>query len=234
MRRVFILGPSHHKFLERCALPKPSVSAYNTPLGDVHLDVAVMNELRQNHPNYFEQLTMEEDSAEHSIEMVLPFLKNVMGSNSFTVVPIVVGALTPSTEQAYAQVLFRYFAQPDTLFVISSDFCHWGRRFRFTFIRPDAKDLTVNEAIHQLDALAVDMIERHDMPTFYTYLRVQGNTICGRHPIGILLQLICAALSAAPNSLRTRRLHYSQSSEIRTPDDCCVAYCSIVTEVVSV
>jgi len=44
----------------------------------------------------------------------------------FTIVPILVGSLTLDREQSYGQLLARYLADPDNLFVISSDFCHWG------------------------------------------------------------------------------------------------------------
>ena len=45
----------------------------------------------------------------------------------FTIVPILVGSLTLDREQSYGQLLARYLADPENLFVISSDFCHWGQ-----------------------------------------------------------------------------------------------------------
>jgi len=45
----------------------------------------------------------------------------------FTIVPILVGSLTLDREQSYGQLLARYLADPDNLFIISSDFCHWGQ-----------------------------------------------------------------------------------------------------------
>jgi len=44
----------------------------------------------------------------------------------FTIVPVMVGSLTLEREQAYGKIFARYLADPDNLFVISSDFCHWG------------------------------------------------------------------------------------------------------------
>ena len=44
----------------------------------------------------------------------------------FTVVPILVGSLANDKEQLYGELLAPYLADPDNLFVISSDFCHWG------------------------------------------------------------------------------------------------------------
>ena len=46
VKRIFVLGPSHHIHLEHCALPKRGVTVYETPLGDIELDQAVLDELR--------------------------------------------------------------------------------------------------------------------------------------------------------------------------------------------
>jgi len=47
-------------------------------------------------------------------------------------VPIMVGQLKTDTIPGYAQSLLPYFEDERTLFVVSSDFCHWGKRFNFT------------------------------------------------------------------------------------------------------
>ena len=74
-------------------------------------------------------MTQSVDEEEHSIEMQLPYVAKVMeGSrDSFTIVPILVGSLKESNEIEYGKLLSKYLADPSTLFVISSDFCHWGR-----------------------------------------------------------------------------------------------------------
>lgn len=43
------------------------------------------------------------------------------------VVPIVVGALSATKEAAFGALLAPYFADTSNIFIISSDFCHWGR-----------------------------------------------------------------------------------------------------------
>jgi len=53
--------------------------------------------------------------------------------DSFTIVPVLVGSLTPEKEAIYGRIFSRYLADPQNLFVISSDFCHWGHRFRYTY-----------------------------------------------------------------------------------------------------
>lgn len=53
--------------------------------------------------------------------------------DSFTIVPVLVGSLNPDKEAMYGRIFSKYLADPQNLFVISSDFCHWGQRFRYTF-----------------------------------------------------------------------------------------------------
>jgi len=44
----------------------------------------------------------------------------------FTIVPILVGSIDQDSEKEYGKLLSKYLADPQNLFVISSDFCHWG------------------------------------------------------------------------------------------------------------
>lgn len=46
--------------------------------------------------------------------------------DELTIVPVLVGALSDSKEQMYGELFSKYLADPLNLFVISSDFCHWG------------------------------------------------------------------------------------------------------------
>ncbi len=47
--------------------------------------------------------------------------------HEFTIVPILVGSLTVQKERQYGQFFSKYLNDPDNFFVISSDFCHWGK-----------------------------------------------------------------------------------------------------------
>ena len=48
--------------------------------------------------------------------------------NHFTIVPVLVGALKRDGEKLYGQIFSKYLMGPANLFVISSDFCHWGKQ----------------------------------------------------------------------------------------------------------
>lgn len=46
--------------------------------------------------------------------------------DEFSIVPVLVGALSENKELEYGKLLSKYLADPSNLFIISSDFCHWG------------------------------------------------------------------------------------------------------------
>ena len=47
--------------------------------------------------------------------------------DQFTIVPVLVGALKEGKEAVYGKLFSQYLADPNNLFVVSSDFCHWGK-----------------------------------------------------------------------------------------------------------
>ena len=42
----------------------------------------------------------------------------------------------PHVEAAYGRLLAPYLEDPANLVIVSSDFCHWGRRFGYTYHDP--------------------------------------------------------------------------------------------------
>ena len=146
VKRIFVLGPSHHVRLSGCAVS--ACTKYATPFYSLNIDRGVNEELMNT--GEFEVMTLEADEDEHSIEMHLPFIARVMQNNrDFTVVPILVGSLSPDKESKYGRIFAKYLSDPSNLFVISSDFCHWGQRFRYTYY--DDKKGEIHESIKALD-----------------------------------------------------------------------------------
>eukprot|EP00455_Lapot_gusevi_P045740 TRINITY_DN5896_c0_g3_i6.p1 TRINITY_DN5896_c0_g3~~TRINITY_DN5896_c0_g3_i6.p1 ORF type:complete len:325 (+),score=69.16 TRINITY_DN5896_c0_g3_i6:84-977(+) len=218
VKRVFILGPSHHVYTEKCLLSTASI--YETPLGNIRLDTEVINELLEN--ELFEAMEHSVDEDEHSIEMQLPYLVHVMKGHEFRVVPIMVGCMSGGADVAYATVLARYLDDPHSLFIISSDFCHYGKRFRYTYYDPSQG--AVWQSIQALDQLGMDFIQAQDADGFVSYLREYKNTICGRYPITVFLQM----LKLCNSRFSARFLHYKQSNQCQTRNDSSVSYAAAV------
>lgn len=218
VKRVFLLGPSHHYFTRRCALSK--CTAYATPLGPIQVDGETYGELKST--GKFEEMAVDVDEAEHSLEMHLPYILRIMQNQPFTLVPIMVGALTPDSEAMYGQLLAKYMDDPTNLFVISSDFCHWGQRFSFTWY--DRSHGAIHKSVKALDQAGMKLIEAGDTAGFTEYLSAFGNTICGRHPIGVLMHI----LDHSTTSFQTKFVRYEQSSECTCMSDSSVSYASAV------
>lgn len=219
---IFVLGPSHVVCLSGCALS--TCSRYRTPLGDLYIDHKVNSELRET--GAFETMDLRSEEAEHSIEMQLPFIAKVMEKQpvgSYSIVPILVGSLSASRQANYGKIFARYIADPRNLFIISSDFCHWGNRFHFTPYEHNT-GLPIHEQIAALDKQGMDAISRLEPSAFNDYLKKTQNTICGRNPISVMLQAAEHFRQMNNHSAELLFLKYSQSNQCRNLNDSSVSY----------
>jgi MEMO1 family protein len=113
--RVVLLGPSHRVGFKGIAAT--SATAYSTPLGNIPIDSAGVQQVLQQHGTGFLD---EAHTNEHSLEVHLPFLQRVLGK--FSLIPLVVG---DATTEEVAQVLKSLWGGAETLIVISSDLSHY-------------------------------------------------------------------------------------------------------------
>lgn len=222
VKRIFILGPSHHVRLSGCALS--SCTTYRTPLYDLHIDLPVYDALKAT--GSFEMMSRSTDEDEHSIEMQLPYIAKVMENfqGQFRIIPVLVGSLSSEREQEYGEIFKRYLEDSSSLFVISSDFCHWGKRFRFTYYDEGHGD--IYQSIEKLDRRGMDTIEKLDPLGFGDYLRQFQNTICGRHPIAVLLNAVDSLRRNSKNGtkMNLKFLKYAQSNQCMSFHDSSVSY----------
>lgn len=219
--RVFLLGPSHHHYTPKCALSRCSV--YSTPLGDLPVDLEVIEELWSTEK--FEYMDRHVDEAEHSMEMHLPYLAKVFHGYPVKVVPILVGALSTENEAMYGKLLAKYVDDPKNFFSVSSDFCHWGARFNYTYY--DKKHGAIHKSIEALDHMGMEIIETGDPDAFKRYLQEFDNTICGRHPISVFLHM----LKHCSTKIKISFLRYEQSSQCKSMRDSSVSYASAAAKV---
>jgi AmmeMemoRadiSam system protein B len=222
IKRIFVLGPSHVVYLSGCALT--TCAKYQTPLGDLVVDVEVNAELMATEA--FEAMGLRNEEAEHSLEMQMPFIAKVMEHrplNSYRIVPILVGSLSVSRQAAYGRIFAKYIADPQCLFVVSSDFCHWGSRFRYT-PTDSASSRSIHEYIAALDQKGMDAIATLDPAVFNDYLKKTQNTICGRNPICVMIQAAEHFRQMNNHTAEMRFLKYSQSNKCRSMNDSSVSY----------
>ncbi len=71
-------------------------------------------------------------------QMQLPFIAEILESagrrESYFVVTIMVGSMSPESEERLGMSLAPYLLDPANVFVISTDFCHWGGRFGYQVV----------------------------------------------------------------------------------------------------
>lgn len=132
--RIFLLGPSHHLPIRGLALSP--FSAFGTPYGSIPLDTSARDDVARAAQRVVpvDLLPPHACEEEHSLEMQLPFLSHlaaIQNTQTPPIVPILVGAIPTAVEWSLGQALAPLLTAPRTLTVISSDFCHYGRRFGY-------------------------------------------------------------------------------------------------------
>ncbi len=171
VRRVVLVGPAHRVAFRGLAVSNADFFA--TPLGDIPLDRASIAELLTLP---YVQTLDQAHALEHSLEVQLPFLQEVL--QEFSLVPIVVGDATPNQ---VAEALELLWDGEDTLIVISSDLSHYH-----DYATAQRMDRATSDAI---EALTPERIGFHDA--------------CGRLPVsGLLLQARKRGLQATTVDLR--------------------------------
>lgn len=156
IRRVVLLGPAHRVGFR--GLATSTAAAWRTPLGDVKLDVGAARQLAtlpQVHA--FD----EAHAGEHSLEVQLPFLQNVL--DDFVLLPLVVGDATPAE---VAEVMERFWYDEHTVFIVSSDLTHY-------------LDYETAQRVDRVTCRAIETLAGE---------LIGDDQACGRHPLrGLLL-----------------------------------------------
>ncbi len=199
VKRIFLLGPSHHVGFFGVGVPKAHF--FETPFGSLSVDQELMKALER------EALFSEQKEAhaiEHSLEMQLPFIKKIFPKTS--IVPLLIGHLQGEEEVHAVAIALNKYLQEDDLIVISSDFTHYGPRFHYMPCPEKMK-----QKIKELDARAYDYLQRLDLSGLLNFYQETGVTICGLYPMAILLGLL-------PKETRVSLLAYYTSQDLVAHD----------------
>ena len=139
--------------------------------------------MRDKKKGNFKVMPIAIDENEHSLEMHLPFIRKVFKDRKdLKLLPILVGSLTKDKQNYYGRALAKYLGDSDeNLFVISSDFCHWGDRFEYIYLtdKITGPEHYISKQIERLDKQGIQWIIAHDADKFAEYMESTDNTICG-------------------------------------------------------
>ena len=218
--RAVILGPSHYEYFKGCALT--SFKKYETPFGDVDVDTSTIKDLLEDSKHFF-SFPQSCDVQEHSIEMEMPFLKYIFDKKNFSIIPMVIGDGNLKKNIELGKCLYNLYEDPKTLFVISSDFCHWGKDFDYIYYNKKFKNIW--ESTEDLDKQALDIISEMDSQKFDEYIKKTKNTICGKNPITIVLSIIEEYKKKHQDKkISFETAGYSQSEKAKSMNDSSVSY----------
>lgn len=199
-RKILLLGVRHFPRGESLAIL--SAGAWRTPLGDAPIDEELASALKK------ECALLREDSVahsrEHSLEVELPFLQQLVPGFSF--VPVAVGTLDFSeladTGAGIARVLQEH--REEILLVTSSDLNHYED----------------DRATKVKDAMAVEQLLRMDAAGLYNVCRREKISMCGLGPAVAMLtamnalgvthaELLCHLTSGDVTNERERVVGYA-------------------------
>lgn len=141
IERVVLAGPTHRVPVFGVAIPE--VSAFDTPLGRVPLDIDMLDRLARLPGVVVSDMPHR---LEHSLEVQLPFLQMALGA--FKLVPLAVGR---APAEAVAAVLEAAWGGPETLVVISSDLSHYH-----PYAEAQRIDRATRDRVLHLDATLTD------------------------------------------------------------------------------
>lgn len=211
-RRTAILAPSHYQFFAGGAVFPGS--GFETPLGIVEVDRAGAQSLG-NFSGFF--LSGAPYDREHSLEIQLPFLQVV--DPDLRVIPILVGA--DVRNQSFSELApgLRELDDGETLFVVSSDFTHYGASFDYLPF-PPVDPGQVAAGLRRLDEAAIDLVCGGDASGFEAYVERTGITVCGRAPI--------AAFLHSASKLAGELVAYTTSLDVTGDYEHSVSYAAIV------
>jgi AmmeMemoRadiSam system protein B len=186
---VVLLGPSHRAWVGDCAVS--AEDAYETPLGLVALDQALIADLDEQIP-----LRRVHRDAEHSLEIQLPFLQRQLGN--FLLVPIMMSADDPTTAQRLANALAETIQQrlegnEKVLLIASSDLHH----------------IENYDEVVRRDQPVVDAIAAYDLEALTPLLMDRRCSVCGRMPI---LTVLHVARALGADSVQV--LHHTNSGDV--------------------
>lgn len=163
---VFLFGPNHGGYGSGLAVMNDGF--WRTPLGDVEIDSESANQVVRE-----SGIVDVDDSAhriEHSIEVQLPFLQYLYGSE-FKIVPICFLMQDLSSAREVGEAVAKVLAGKNGVIIASSDMTHYEPQ----------------ESAERKDKLVLEAVEAMDEAKLYSVIEAHRISACGYGPIAALM-----------------------------------------------
>jgi MEMO1 family protein len=156
--KILIIGPSHKVYLDSASISPDDL--FETPLGDVKVDMDESLRLKQKFPN---NITINEvpHKLEHSLEVQLPFLQASL--KNFTIVPIVYGNIG---DIELFEILEDFLLDDSRIAIVSSDLSHYYPQKEAVML-----DSYCIKGVEELDLQAMQSCEACGKPAILAAIR---------------------------------------------------------------
>lgn len=198
---IVIFGPNHTGV--GSAISLMNEGAWRTPLGDVQIDTQTANQILQN-----SDIIDIDDRAhirEHSIEMQLPFLQYLYGSD-FKFVPICFMMQDLQTSREVGIAVAEALKNKNGLVIASTDLTHYESQSQ----------------AEKKDNLAIDAVLEMNEEKYYCTVDSYGISTCGYGPT-VAVMVAAKILGAKSSDL----LCYGTSGDVLGDKSAVVGYASI-------
>jgi len=184
---IIILGVNHYGYGEQVGL---SPDDFETPLGVSKINKEIYQKLKDN--------GMKEDRVshvrEHSIEVQLPFIQYIYGSN-FTFVAISLSYMDTYNAKKTASIIKKAIEGVDALVIASTDFSHYVPK----------------RIAYSTDKKAIEKIEEHSPEGLYKVVNEYNISMCGVGPVLTLLYTL--------DDVKMKLLKYATSGDVVEMED---------------
>ncbi len=200
---VCVISPSHQEYFEGCSVY--SGDAYETPLGATKIN----DEMRKI-IDKFDVINISDNGhhSEHSLEVQLPFIQVAL-SNSFSLIPIVVGLQNYSTIKGLSKVIefLKKEMKDKILFVASSDLSHFHNY----------------ETAEKMDKTLVKLIDDYNYEKLWKKIQLNEIEACGGGPIVAMMMGL-----GNITDRKTKTFGYMNSGDVIVDKSRVVGYTSAV------
>jgi len=196
-----IFGPNHTGY--GAALAVMNKGFWHTPLGDVEIDSDVAGQIAEE--SHIIDIDESAHRLEHSVEVQLPFLQYLYGSD-FKIVPICFLMQELSSAREIGKATAKTLARKNGIIIASSDMTHYEPQ----------------ESASRKDKLVLAAVEAMDEAKLYSIIETQGISACGYGPI---IALITAAKDLGAKEAKL--LCYKTSGDVTGDYSSVVGYAAV-------
>jgi len=198
---VVVFGPNHTGYGSALAIVNDGF--WRTPLGDVEVDSETANQIVRE-----SRIVDVDESAhrfEHSIEVQIPFLQYLYGSD-FKIVPICFLMQDLSSAREVGQAVAKVLTGKNAVIIASSDMTHYETQ----------------ESAAKKDKLALEVVDTMDEAKFHSAVETHRISACGYGPIAALI-----AAAKILGAKEAKLLCYKTSGDITGDRSSVVGYAAV-------